>query len=145
VPNPGEPDSYDIDLCQGFSFQPNTLIPTHNPKSLAKLLGDCIWKSLKGRAIEEVLKAEVSDETERKILAALLNEVSDLKAEARFTVTVNAKCDGPRLVATAEYAITAEAGGLGMTKAVKSLGPFRCRALDQDWCSCKYNPWRYNQ
>jgi RHS repeat-associated protein len=141
VPDPGEPDSYDIDLCKGFSFQPNTFQPTYDPKSLAALLRDCIFKSLKGKAIEEALK-DVTDEVKRKILAELLNEACDFKVVVHLSATVYAKCDGPRAVATVKYAITAQAGTLSMSENVKSLGPFGCPALDGDCCSCKHNPWK---
>jgi len=141
VPNPGEPDSYDIDLCKGFSFQPNTFQPTYDPKSLAALLRDCIFKSLKGKAIEEALK-DVTDEVKRKILAELLNAASDFEVVVHLSATVYAKCDGPKAVATLKYSITAQAGELSMSEDVKSLGPFGCPALDGDCCSCKHNPWK---
>jgi len=141
VPNPGETESYDIDLCKGFSFQPNTVQPTYDPKSLGKLLGDCIFKSLKGKTIEEALKG-VTDETKRKILEELLKSASDFEATAKLTATVNAKCSGSKVVATVKYSITAQAGGLSMSEEVKSLGPFGCPALDGECCSCKHNPWK---
>jgi RHS repeat-associated protein len=141
VPNPGEPDSYDIDLCKGFSFRPNTYDPQYHPKSLARSLGDCVLGLLKGKMIEEALK-EVADETKRRILQEILKQASDYQPSAKITATVAAKCEGSKLYVRSSYVLTVQAGGLTMSEKLRSFGPFGCRALDSLCCSCKHNPWR---
>jgi RHS repeat-associated protein len=123
-PRKGEQDAYDIDLCNGFQFQPY-FPPGHHPESLAKTLRNCILSGLKGKAVEKALE-EVTDPVKKKILEELLNAASDPDVDARINVNVDVKCVNKKAQLTLNYSTAVSVNGRSATLENQTVGPFGC-------------------
>jgi len=140
-PGPGETESFDVDLCKGFSFRP-TFEPEYTPTSLAKDIRDCVLSSLKSKTAETLVDElkKITDPGKKKILSHLLEDAADNESEAAFKLLVKAKCVNKKLHVTVNYSASVSAGGESISADVNKIGPFGCpkiQGLESECACCK--------
>ncbi|MBI3774443.1 MAG: RHS repeat-associated core domain-containing protein, partial [Gammaproteobacteria bacterium] len=136
MPNPGELDAYDIDLCKGFSFKPRQFNPNYEPASLAADIADCVLSGLKGKAIDVALK-EITDPKKRKALKDLLDKAAYYKPEAHLEMVATAKCKNGKLNVNMKYSTKITVGGNSISTDPTTVGPFGCNEfLHMNDCCC---------
>jgi len=137
IPRPGEQDAPDIDLCKGFTFQPYWR-PGYKPESLTKLLKHCLIRSVKNKAIGELLK-EIRDPIERRLFKKLLSvagNISDIQTEVKLFV--EAKCKNKKLEVRLKYGSVVKDSKVRIFAPLESIGPFGCQPWLHlnDQCEC---------